>query len=560
MLDRLRKAYIPIFTQITVPYILLAMVIAAGGTFIVTSVIFDSVEERFTNQLIETALLAQESLVRQEEDLLEDLRLASNIQGVDLAVQSRDLEQTLILLLPAAYNAGVEALVVLDASGGELLSLQLNAESLQYEQLVSSAAYGGQDFVRRTLRGEVDEAGDKHSGVVHTEVGDYFFVSGPITDSAGSLSGVALTGRSLQSLANTVRSETFAHLSFYTLLGQPLASTLQESGAVITEQAQELIDYAGEASLGRTFVDNSINYNEWVSLWQVREGQTMGLIGVSLPTHFLVQASQFTRNNTLLLTSLALLLVVLIGVFVAGRITRPIRDLKTAAQSVERGDLQVMVKSGGRDEVGVLAQSFNRMVASVSKSKQDLLDAYDATIEGWAQATDLRDHETQGHSRRVADLAVALAESMGFKGDELVQMRRGALLHDVGKIAVPDSILLKKGKLTPEERLEMQKHPGFAKTFIEQIDFLKPAMDVPYAHHEKWDGTGYPRGLKGEQIPMAARIFAVVDVWDALTSDRPYREAMSFQDTLKHIEADSGRHFDPEVVTAFKRLIGRAKK
>ncbi|MGH2581619.1 MAG: HD-GYP domain-containing protein, partial [Anaerolineales bacterium] len=131
------------------------------------------------------------------------------------------------------------------------------------------------------------------------------------------------------------------------------------------------------------------------------------------------------------------------------------------------------------------------------------------------------------------------------------------LLHDIGKIAIPDRILLKKGRLTALQIDEMRRHPEYAKNFIEAIDFLKPALDIPYAHHEKWDGSGYPQGLKGEQIPPAARIFAVVDVWDALTSDRPYRAALGFDDAMQYIESQSGIHFDPQVVTAFKKMMGR---
>jgi putative nucleotidyltransferase with HDIG domain len=215
------------------------------------------------------------------------------------------------------------------------------------------------------------------------------------------------------------------------------------------------------------------------------------------------------------------------------------------------------VPAQGRDEIGVLAESFNHMLDSLNESKQELLDAYEKTIEGWARATDLRDHETEGHSRRVAELTVALARKMGIGEEALVDIRRGALLHDIGKIAVPDSILLKAGRLTNEQLAIMRKHPERAREFIQQIGFLKPALTIPYCHHERWDGTGYPRGLKGTQIPLEARIFAVVDVWDALISDRPYREAMAPESAMAYIVEQSGRHFDPSVVAAFQKLMSR---
>ncbi len=165
------------------------------------------------------------------------------------------------------------------------------------------------------------------------------------------------------------------------------------------------------------------------------------------------------------------------------------------------------------------------LLEDLLRSHDELSQAYDSTIEGWSHALDLRDKETEGHTRRVTDLTLELARVFGFSDEELVHVRRGGLLHDIGKMGVPDKILLKEGALTAEEWVIMRQHPVFAHELLLPIDYLRPSLDIPYCHHEKWDGTGYPRGLKGEEIPLIARIFAVVDVWDALTSDRPYRAA-----------------------------------
>lgn len=186
-----------------------------------------------------------------------------------------------------------------------------------------------------------------------------------------------------------------------------------------------------------------------------------------------------------------------------------------------------------------------------------LLRAYDATIEGWAYALDLRDEETEEHSQRVTELTLLIARKMGIKDEALVHVKRGALLHDIGKMGVPDSILLKPGPLTDEEWKIMREHPSHAHEMLSRIEYLKPALDIPYCHHEKWDGTGYPRGLKGRQIPLPARIFTVVDVYDALTSDRPYRDAWPEEKALKLIEEERGKHFDPEVVEVFLNEINR---
>ena len=190
----------------------------------------------------------------------------------------------------------------------------------------------------------------------------------------------------------------------------------------------------------------------------------------------------------------------------------------------------------------------------LQRSNDELILAYDSTLRGWSGALDLRDKETEGHSERVTRETLRLAREMGIRDAELVHVRRGALLHDIGKMGVPDAILLKPGPLTDEEWVIMKQHPTHAFELLSRIEYLRPALDIPYAHHEKWDGSGYPRKLSGEQIPLVARIFAVVDVWDALCSDRPYRKGWPIARVLNHIREGSGTHFDPDVVKAFLQL------
>ena len=195
------------------------------------------------------------------------------------------------------------------------------------------------------------------------------------------------------------------------------------------------------------------------------------------------------------------------------------------------------------------------LVEALQHSNIELTQAYDATIEGWSRAMDLRDKETEGHTQRVTELTLTLAREMGVEESELIHYWRGALLHDMGKMGIPDQILLKPGKLSDEEWVIMRKHPQYTYEMLSPIEFLQPALDIPYSHHEKWDGSGYPRGLKGEDIPLAARIFAVIDVWDALTSDRPYRPAWTQQEALEHIATAAGTHFDPAVVELFLKIF-----
>ncbi|MGH2606402.1 MAG: HD domain-containing phosphohydrolase, partial [Anaerolineales bacterium] len=195
----------------------------------------------------------------------------------------------------------------------------------------------------------------------------------------------------------------------------------------------------------------------------------------------------------------------------------------------------------------------------VSRSNLELTLAYDTTLEGWSRALDLRDRETEGHSQRVTEMTLRVARRLGVPETDQVHLRRGSLLHDIGKMGIPDNILLKPGPLTEEEWLIMRRHPRYAHDMLWPIAFLRPALEIPFAHHERWDGSGYPHGLRGEEIPLGARIFAVVDVWDALSSDRPYRRAWPRDEVLAHLRRGAGVHFDPQVLDVFLEELAKGE-
>ncbi len=224
-------------------------------------------------------------------------------------------------------------------------------------------------------------------------------------------------------------------------------------------------------------------------------------------------------------------------------------------------------KAAYNQEASALAQAFAHQAAAaienarlfegMQRSLKELNSAYESTIEGWSKAMDLRDRETEGHTLRVTKMTTQLAQAMGLTGEDLVHIRRGSLLHDIGKMGVPDRILLKPDRLTDDELVLMRCHPQYAYDMLSPVAYLRPALIIPYCHHEWWDGSGYPQGLKGEDIPLAARLFAVVDVWDALTSDRPYRQAWTVQETISYIKGLSGKQFEPQIVDKFLELLGK---
>jgi diguanylate cyclase (GGDEF)-like protein/putative nucleotidyltransferase with HDIG domain len=258
-------------------------------------------------------------------------------------------------------------------------------------------------------------------------------------------------------------------------------------------------------------------------------------------------------------------------------------DLTNAQELVDQADQALYaVKKAGKnrvahaaflltDEAGVtqsdlglpytnviheMFQLHQETLTSASEQVREVLaGAYDATIESWAHLLDMKDKETEGHSTRVTRMTEELTECIGMNAEERLYARWGALLHDVGKMGVPDAILHKPGPLTEEEWVIMQQHTTLAYEMLLSVSFLRPALDIPYCHHEKWDGTGYPRGLKGEEIPLSARLFAVIDVYDALTSDRPYRQAWSKQKAVTYLRSLSGTHFDPRAVNVFLKML-----
>ena len=198
------------------------------------------------------------------------------------------------------------------------------------------------------------------------------------------------------------------------------------------------------------------------------------------------------------------------------------------------------------------------MYKELQKTNFELSLAYNATIDAWSRTLDLRDRDTEGHTRRVTDITLKFASIVGMKETELIHVRRGATLHDIGKVAIPDEILFKPGPLDQNEWETMRRHPKYAVDLLSPIKYLEHAMEIPHWHHEKWDGTGYPDKLGGEEIPFSARLFALADVYDALTSDRPYRKAWSKKDTIQYIEHQSGKHFDPRLVPEFLNLANAA--
>jgi putative nucleotidyltransferase with HDIG domain len=547
--------HLSIRTKLTLPYVLLSLLIALGGGIIVTRVMIDSLEDRYTNQLIETRKLASELMVREEDHLLETLRLISHTQGLSSVIARREKSKILELVYPVTFNAGEDVVLVLSKQGTVLAAILKSEETGEYQFPQIEEKMDTLPFVARLVDQNVDEMGDKYSGLSRADWGTYFFVSGPVHSSNGDLAGLILVGKSLKGIVQTIREETLSQATLYDSKLHPISSTFIEMPSPPEINPETVLGTKDSQSLIREVSISNLAYAEILSAWEIRGGEDIGILGTALPRTFLVRAGRTTRWNVILQVILAITAALLLGVSLSRHITRPILRLKNAASEISRGNLDVHVETDGTDEVAVLAKAFDEMAFSLRRSEKSLISAYDKTIEGWVNALELRDRETLGHTLRVANQTVRLAHLMNIEEGEMDNIRRGVLLHDIGKMGIPDNILLKQGPLDDWERKIIEKHPALAREMLSQIEFLHPCMDIPSYHHERWDGQGYPDGLAGEAIPLAARIFAVIDVWDALTSDRPYRKAWSMDAAVLYIKKNAGKHFDPQVVQAFRQWI-----
>ena len=319
--------------------------------------------------------------------------------------------------------------------------------------------------------------------------------------------------------------------------------------AQITDENGKVI-----VSVGKPDDDPRNNIEKSVSLYH-QEGDKKIFLGKLTVVASKASAFRETASSliAIVLQSVLLMLVVSVEViYLFWRlVSRHLVAIKQYTRSLKLGKYQPPLtldrpinEHTRNDELASVVEAINFMHLQTEK-------AYEATLEGWARMLELRDRETEGHSRRVAKVSVNIAKKLGLDEEEIKYVYYGALLHDIGKIAIPDEILHKPGPLTAEERAIINQHPVYAFEMLKDIEHLRPALAIPYSHHENWDGTGYPQGLKGEAIPLAARIFAVVDNLDALTTDRPYRKAWSLKEALEYIEAQRGKKFDPRIADIF---------
>ncbi len=354
--------------------------------------------------------------------------------------------------------------------------------------------------------------------------------------------------RTLRSIDKAISNVLDSDMMLRILINHIIAQLKVDAACIlIYDPQQEVLEYhAGHGFKTKLFQQASLRLGE-------------GLAGQAAHERHLIQYNNLDDQDTGLLFSEAISkegFTAYFGVplIAKGRLMGVLEIYQRDAFYPDQDWLDFFESLGG--QVAIAIESTD-MFSGLLRANQELDLAYDQTLEGWARALEFHDMETQGHSQRVTNRTMLLARDCGIKGKALDDVHRGALLHDIGKMAVPDHIIQKPGPLNAQEWEIIRQHPRFAYDMLKDIDYLHLALDIPLHHHEKWDGTGYPAGLSGDQIPLAARVFAIIDVYDALTNDRPYRDAWTKEKALQYIQEQSGKHFDPAVVEKFFDLIAR---
>jgi putative nucleotidyltransferase with HDIG domain len=528
----------PLRQQIITPFLLLLVFVAVVGVAALTYQATGTGMAGFDQSLLRASVQANDRLATLEAGRLNDLRALATTPGLAAVVAAGDSAR-LSALFAADTRSALESHVlirILDGQGQLLLSIP---------DVNGRIAYGGLPAVRLVLSGANDGRGDKYLAMLRERSGQVVYWSAPIRDPHRQVIGAVLLGESIRDIATELRPTEGGRLFLYGPTGEPIQDSLPALSRELrlSVTSDHLVRVSATAE-GRT-------YAVAVTDWTMR-GERFGYLGVGLPADGVVDNVFRLRVVLLLVFVGTALLVLLVGGLLARRISQPLERLVSSMRMVAAGDLAHRAPAGASDEIGYLTTSFNDMTASLEEKTKALEATSFASIEALARAIDARDPYTYGHSTRVARLSFEIADEMGLPADELMALSRASLLHDIGKIGVEDRVLRKSGPLDKRETAAMREHPMIGYEMLKGLHFLESSLDGVRHHHEHWDGSGYPDGVKGQDIPLAVRILTLADALDALTSDRPYRLAMSFPAAMRAIEAGAGNHFDPAVIRALR--------
>jgi putative nucleotidyltransferase with HDIG domain len=533
--------------KIVAPFLLIVALVGIIGTAAVIAQVTSEAVAEFNGSLFRASLLANDHLSLVEAARLTTLRAAAATTGVPEATDAHNTTGLDRLLTPVVANAAVPSLLlhVLDRQGNEIIVIGPTGPEVAPSP---GNEFASEPAVAAVLAGRSDAQGDKYVFLRTDSAGTTVYWTGPIRIATGQVVGAALIAEPLSTIAGAIRSSGTDHVSFYGPTGAVLQSSLSSTSPLPAATRSKV---QPDRPVRFSQSSGGQNYMNLLSDWTMRK-LALGYVAVALNTAQLQAGLDQLRIYLLILFAAAALITLVIGLMLAGAITRPVQRLVGAMRAVAAGDLAQRAPVGPSDEIGYLGQVFNLMTVGLEEKTQALEDTYFAAIEALARAIDARDPYTYGHSARVAAFSLEIADELGYPKEKREGLRRAALLHDIGKIGIEDNILRKAGALNYVEEKQMREHPVIGYQMLKDVAFLHSTLTGIRHHHERWDGAGYPDTLARDGIPLQVRILSVADVFDALTSDRPYRQAMSVAEATELITHESGRQFDPAVVKAFR--------
>lgn len=528
--------------KIVLPFFVLLAFVGMVGTILITARATTATVSAFEGNLLRANLLSNDHLAVVEAERLAQLRAAIDTQGVSNAVASADARTLTGLLKPIQANASPAHLTirVLDAKGNEELTLTPSGDSSVLSPIAT------EPDVRAVLAGQTDPKGDKYVFSRLESSGMMLYWVGPVHSDSQPVGGAILIGESLIEIASSIRDSRASDLIFYDQSGQVRLASIPGVTPLSPAVLRQLP--SGPVRISQTL--NGHPYEFLVGDWRLR-ASSIGYLASALQADGLQASITQIRLLMVALFSATALMTLLFGTMLARRITRPVEQLVASTVAIGSGNLSHRATVTSNDEIATLAQSFNVMAATLEQKTRQLEESYFASMESLARAIDARDPSTFGHSKRVAAISLEIGRAMGLPADELDTLRRAALLHDIGKIGVEDRVLRKTGPLSDDEWDAMKEHPLIGYKMLSGLPFLKPSLDGVLHHHERWDGGGYPDGLKAEGISAIVRILTLADMLDAMTSDRPYRPALPFENAIYEVRRLAGAQFDPQVVEAF---------
>ena len=536
--------------KIVLPFAALTLAIGAVGTLTATGELSARSQGAFDTQLVHDGFVAQSMVQAGDAQRQAILRLLAGGSGLS---QNWDKTPALQAWLERALTIHPNVIVeTVDTSGREIVGVVGHgALADTVTQNHDLSAWPGLTYMLSGGASSLD--------VVASAPGRAVFTGQPVRSDTGKLLGAILVGDYLDDRAAAIKTSLHDDITYYDVNGQVLSTSLSVPPAqwptlALDSSTRSRVSPTSVVELSRMVGGPGM---ELVFPWTLRTAN-LGYVGATASSAGLLADTNQLRIILVTLFLAGVLFTLVIGIWLARRITRPVHRLVEATRLVSAGDLEHQAPVTTRDEIGELTESFNQMTrslkeksASLKVTMTQLQDTYLMTIEALAAAVEARDPYTHGHTRRVEEYAVIMATALGCDETEVSAIRRASVLHDIGKIGIEDLILRKQGRLEPEEELRMQKHPVIGVDMLKGIDFLDPVLPLVRNHHERWDGNGYPDQLRADEIPMGARILAVADALDAMTSDRPYRPARTFEYAKAEILKGSATHFDPEVVTVF---------